>query len=107
MLAVENPSLAPGPRTDATEGKAIGLVDELDDPSPGHLSAHPHALSATTTVSDPPPLAERFVKEFLRKGYSVTLVPPSGIIVRTQHGHEFALDCYQAPDPSLYIRHTR
>ena len=62
MLAVENPSLAPGPRTDATEGKAIGLVDELDDPSPGHLSAHPHALSATTTVSDPPPLAERFVK---------------------------------------------
>lgn len=32
--------------------KVIGLVDELDDPSPGHLSDHPQALTATTTVAD-------------------------------------------------------
>ncbi|KAL5532665.1 hypothetical protein ACEPAF_4439 [Sanghuangporus sanghuang] len=29
---------------------AIGLVDELDDPSPGHLSDHPTALTSTTTT---------------------------------------------------------
>ncbi|KAJ7582859.1 PPP4R2-domain-containing protein [Mycena floridula] len=45
------------------EPKAIGLVDELDDPSPGHLSDHPVALSATTTVADPAVgLQDRFVK---------------------------------------------
>ena len=51
------------PRADASEATGIGLVDELDDPSPGHLSDHPHPISATTTV-DPKPttLEERFVK---------------------------------------------
>ena len=28
----------------------IGLVDELDDPGPGHLSDHPTALTSTTTT---------------------------------------------------------
>lgn len=43
----------------------LGLVDELDDPSPGHLSDHIEPISATTTVpSRPihPSLEERFVK---------------------------------------------
>ena len=30
----------------------IGLVDELDDPSPGHLSDRPQPISATTTTVD-------------------------------------------------------
>ncbi|PFH52414.1 hypothetical protein AMATHDRAFT_74206 [Amanita thiersii Skay4041] len=34
------------------ETKALGLVDELDDPGPGHLSDHPTALTAVTTVSE-------------------------------------------------------
>ncbi|KAH9946068.1 PPP4R2-domain-containing protein [Epithele typhae] len=45
--------------------KALGLVDELDDPKPGHLSDHIEAISATTTVSGKPlhgSLEERFVK---------------------------------------------
>lgn len=47
--------------------QAIGLVDELDDPSPGHLSEHPQALSSTTDVpSNSKPLfgslEERFTK---------------------------------------------
>lgn len=50
---------------DALEPKALGLVDELDDPSPGHMSDHPTALTSVTTV-DPggfiPSLEQRFVK---------------------------------------------
>lgn len=34
--------------------RALGLVDELDDPSPGHLSDHPTALTAVTTVRSKP-----------------------------------------------------
>ncbi|CCM02406.1 uncharacterized protein FIBRA_04504 [Fibroporia radiculosa] len=47
------------------EQKALGLVDELDDPSPGHLSDHPQPLTATTTVTSKPlfgSLEQRFVR---------------------------------------------
>ncbi|EIW85049.1 hypothetical protein CONPUDRAFT_69976 [Coniophora puteana RWD-64-598 SS2] len=50
---------------DDVQNKAIGLVDELDDPSPGHMSDHPTALSAVTTVVSHPfleTLETRFVK---------------------------------------------
>lgn len=44
----------------------MGLVDELDDPSPGHLSDHPQALSSTTTVVETKKpvasLGDRFVR---------------------------------------------
>lgn len=44
----------------------IGLVDELDDPSPGHMSDHPTALTAVTTSPQSRPfmgsLDDRFVK---------------------------------------------
>ena len=44
--------------------KALGLVDELDDPRPGHMSDHPTPLSAVTTLPKPFPgsLEQRFVK---------------------------------------------
>lgn len=48
---------------------ALGLVDELDDPSPGHMSDHPTALSSVTTLGDTPrsrpfytSLEQRFMK---------------------------------------------
>lgn len=51
------------------EPRALGLVDELDDPSPGHMSDHPTALSSVTSVSEGPSprpflgsLEQRFVK---------------------------------------------
>lgn len=45
--------------------KGLGLVDELDDPGPGHLSSHPTALTAVTTVGSKPfmdTLETRFVR---------------------------------------------
>ncbi|GJJ12077.1 hypothetical protein Clacol_006318 [Clathrus columnatus] len=45
--------------TTSSTPKGLGLVDELDDPNPGHLADHPIALSAVTKI---PPLSERFVK---------------------------------------------
>ncbi|EGN95362.1 hypothetical protein SERLA73DRAFT_186278 [Serpula lacrymans var. lacrymans S7.3] len=59
---------AGGPVESLTEGmpqRALGLVDELDDPNPGHMSDHPTALTAVTTVTPQPflgSLEQRFVK---------------------------------------------
>ncbi|GJJ12144.1 hypothetical protein Clacol_006385 [Clathrus columnatus] len=46
-------------KTASNQPKGLGLVDELDDPNPGHLADHPIALSAVTKI---PPLSKRFVK---------------------------------------------
>jgi len=42
---------ASDPHPQALETKALGLVDEMDDPGPGHLSDHPTAISSVTTLS--------------------------------------------------------
>lgn len=36
---------------DNFEEKAFGMVDEVDDPSPGHMREHPTALTSVTTTS--------------------------------------------------------
>ncbi|KAI8998587.1 PPP4R2-domain-containing protein [Trametes punicea] len=66
------PETVAGGITAAEEGaepKVLGLVDELDDPRPGHLSDHIEPISATTTVrSIHPSLEERFVKSTTEDG---------------------------------------
>ncbi|KAH9951230.1 PPP4R2-domain-containing protein [Amylocystis lapponica] len=65
MAAGGSATIAPVTGVEGAGPQALGLVDELDDPSPGHLSEHPQPLSATTTVSTKPlfeSLGERFVK---------------------------------------------
>lgn len=39
------------PAMASLEPQGLGMVDELDDPSPGHMSEHPTALSTTTTTA--------------------------------------------------------
>lgn len=43
------------------EPLALGLVDEMDDPRPGHMSDYPTAISSTTSTS-PASLENRFVR---------------------------------------------
>ncbi|KAF7304614.1 hypothetical protein MKEN_01175300 [Mycena kentingensis (nom. inval.)] len=47
---------------DAQETQTLGLVDELDDPGPGHMSEHPVALSAVTEGGHVESLEARFVR---------------------------------------------
>ncbi|GLB35422.1 putative PPP4R2 [Lyophyllum shimeji] len=62
-------ALAPSPAIggEPSEPRALGLVDELDEPSPGHMSDHPTALTSNMTSTSPSrpllgSLDERFVK---------------------------------------------
>lgn len=57
-------ALMPSAGSANLDQKALGLVDELDDPSPGHLSDHPQPLSATTSITPKliASLEERFVR---------------------------------------------
>ena len=50
---------------DRPDGPVIGLVDELDDPSPGQMSDHPTALTIVTSAGAAAihaSLEERFTK---------------------------------------------
>lgn len=65
VAAGGNLTALPHAGAEGAEAKALGLVDELDDPSPGHMSDHLQPISATTNVETKPlhgSLEERFVK---------------------------------------------
>ncbi|EJF65910.1 PPP4R2-domain-containing protein [Dichomitus squalens LYAD-421 SS1] len=74
---------------ESADVKALGLVDELDDPSPGHLSDHIEPISSTTTVDSRPlhgTLEERFVKA--SEGASAGEGEPSGDVPMAQDEDE-------------------
>lgn len=51
-LSTVGPTNGGHPENLSLEPQVLGMVDELDDPSPGHMSDHPTALTAVTTVDD-------------------------------------------------------
>lgn len=64
------------------EPKVLGLVDELDDPNPEHLSDHLQPLSSTTTVDSKPipgSLESRFVRATPEGNNKETPVGPTEV----------------------------
>lgn len=58
--------------------KAIGLVDELDDPSPGHMSEHPTALTSVTTTRTSRPFFGSLEDRFTSAKDDAMLVDENG-----------------------------
>ncbi|KAF8481523.1 PPP4R2-domain-containing protein [Gautieria morchelliformis] len=75
----------------STTHQGIGLVDELDDPMPGHLANHPTPLTTVASAGPPTPLNERFVK-------STSPGPESEQVVRDAHE---TVDARQAEDAEV------
>ncbi|KIY68623.1 hypothetical protein CYLTODRAFT_421465 [Cylindrobasidium torrendii FP15055 ss-10] len=46
-----SPLVLPASGLPVEDSPVLGMVDELDDPGPGHMSDHPTALSSTTSIS--------------------------------------------------------
>lgn len=72
-LALNSVDPAGGVPVLGLESSGLGLVDEMDDPRPGHMSDHPTALSSVTSVgegSSVKSLEDRFVKSSEEKAGS-------------------------------------
>ena len=72
---------------DSADVKALGLVDELDDPKPGHLSDHIEPISSTTTMGSRPlhgTLEERFVKGSSETAGAKEESEPSDVVMASE-----------------------
>ncbi|THU92175.1 hypothetical protein K435DRAFT_967780 [Dendrothele bispora CBS 962.96] len=67
-LALSAAGPVSGGHPEALETKALGLVDELDDPSPGHMSEQPVAITSVTSGPIIQNLESRFVKAETAEG---------------------------------------
>ncbi|KAH8829670.1 PPP4R2-domain-containing protein [Flagelloscypha sp. PMI_526] len=54
-----------GGHPDLQDIKPLGLVDELDDPGPGHLSDHPIAISSVTTLEGSEEMGQKLEERFI------------------------------------------
>ncbi|KAF9264753.1 PPP4R2-domain-containing protein, partial [Marasmius fiardii PR-910] len=69
-----NLAVSGGPEPLETKSLGLGLVDELDAPGPGHMSEHPTALSAVTSIEDKKegtPIIESLESRFVKAGASM------------------------------------
>lgn len=60
-LSASGPSS--GGHPDAIEVKPLGMVDEMDDPSPGHMSDHPTPISSVTTPTTMTPETQQTLQD--------------------------------------------
>lgn len=67
MLGIMETSGNIGPFDEEMPQRVIGLVDELDDPGPGHMSEHPTAITSVTTTRSRP-FIESLENRFVRGG---------------------------------------
>ncbi|KAF8061592.1 PPP4R2-domain-containing protein [Lyophyllum atratum] len=74
-LALANPAIT------GAEPRALGLVDELDDPSPGHMSDHPTALTSVISTATRRPLIGSLDQRFVKSEEEVEQAPSDGMAV--------------------------